>query len=85
MVVVLVSLFFFYLFFKKKNSIAPSSLLAAIQAGTTLRKTETVEHEPAFDEDAGGVLGMIAKALLDRREAIKVNEREDDSDDDDWL
>jgi len=62
---------------------ATNPLLAAIQAGTQLRKTEQVER-PVIEDDSS-VLGLIAKALLDRRAAIKDEPNREEDDEDAWA
>jgi len=62
---------------------AANPLLASIQAGKALRKTEApAPRAPVDDGDEGNVLNMIAKALLDRRAAIKDDNPNKDGDGD---
>jgi hypothetical protein len=59
-------------------------MLTAIRGGTTLRKVDPsamANKAPAADD--GSVLNLIAKALLDRREAMKNDTKATDKDDDD--
>ena len=72
---------------EKSASGGNNDLLAAIRGGAALRKVEPKEKEPAQFEDDGNVLNLIAKALLDRRAAIKTgpsSPRADGAADNEW-
>ena len=59
-------------------------LLSAIREGKSLNKVDVSEDEKPDITQAGGLLGALAQALLDRRAAIKEEDDEDEEFAEDW-